>query len=290
MQSFILRMNPAGRDRVADALAANEIIIGWSEAEGLTNESRSRTDFREIIHRTYHAEKPTYIEAGLGAGNMWRFLRRMDFGDLVLVPNGPVFFLARITGPAYFDESRVAEDTAHRRPVEWLNNAEPISRYSVSAELQSRMRSQLTCIEATDLMVEIAALGVKYSNQARDFQALAPERIQVIERRVVRDTPLARRLKAMHGNRCQLCGAVLAGLDGWRYSEAHHVRPLGSPHNGPDTSENIVILCPNHHAMCDYGAILLDSAQLTHIPGHTIGPHFIEYHNRVLCRGVASHP
>ncbi|MCX5892441.1 MAG: HNH endonuclease, partial [Deltaproteobacteria bacterium] len=54
----------------------------------------------------------------------------------------------------------------------------------------------------------------------------------------------------------------------------HHIKPLGSPHDGPDVRENILCVCPNHHVMLDYGVIELDGVQL---PG--IGREYINYHN-----------
>ena len=30
--------------------------------------------------------------------------------------------------------------------------------------------------------------------------------------------------------------------------------PLGRPHNGPDTFDNLLCLCPNHHFLFDVGA------------------------------------
>ena len=68
------------------------------------------------------------------------------------------------------------------------------------------------------------------------------------------------------------------------YSEAHHIRPLGSPHNGPDIAENILVLCPNHHVMCDYGSIHLYLKNLHVHSRHCIGAPFIEYHNTVIAK------
>jgi putative restriction endonuclease len=72
--------------------------------------------------------------------------------------------------------------------------------------------------------------------------------------RIVRDTPQARRIKDLYDYRCQMCGTRLEGLSG-PYAEAAHVRPLGAPHNGPDTPDNILCLCPNHHVLFDHGGV-----------------------------------
>jgi len=76
--------------------------------------------------------------------------------------------------------------------------------------------------------------------------------------RILRDTALARTLKEIHDDCCQVCGETLELRDGARYSEAHHIKPLGRPHYGPDIEGNILVLCPNHHALCDLRAIELD--------------------------------
>lgn len=97
--------------------------------------------------------------------------------------------------------------------------------------------------------------------------------------RILRDTKLARQVKLLHRDECQICGEALR-LSGERtYSEAHHIVPVGSDHNGPDTPENIIVLCPNHHALCDYGAIALDRARLRRIAGHSVSDESIRYHN-----------
>jgi predicted restriction endonuclease len=66
---------------------------------------------------------------------------------------------------------------------------------------------------------------------------------------------------------------------GRTYSEAHHIRPLGAPHLGRDTRDNIIVLCPNHHAQCDFLAVTIDLASLRLHPDHAINQKHIEYHN-----------
>jgi hypothetical protein len=109
-----------------------------------------------------------------------------------------------------------------------------------------------------------------------------PPRVKVEEYRVLRDTSLARRLKLLHDNRCQLCGNTITLGDGTTYSEGHHIRPLGSPDNGTDEAANILILCPNCHVLCDYRAIRLDMKNIRLHPKHKIGQRFIDYHNSQL--------
>lgn len=74
--------------------------------------------------------------------------------------------------------------------------------------------------------------------------------------RYIRDTQLSKELKAQYDNTCQICGIQLFKSDSGTYSEAHHIRPLKFA--GLDISENLIVLCPNHHAEFDYGGLAID--------------------------------
>ncbi|MEZ9388348.1 HNH endonuclease [Vibrio lentus] len=107
-----------------------------------------------------------------------------------------------------------------------------------------------------------------------------PSRQKTTTYRVLRDTNLARKLKSLHKNCCQICGESLKLKDTKAYSEAHHIIPLGTPHRGADVAGNIIVLCPNHHVMCDYGAIPLDIEKIKQVQGHVISNESIVYHNQ----------
>lgn len=85
--------------------------------------------------------------------------------------------------------------------------------------------------------------------------------------RLVRDTAITRQIKILHGFRCQVCGERLATPGGF-YAEAAHIRPLGAPHHGPDVLSNVLCLCPNHHALFDFGSFgMADDYSLLGLPG-----------------------
>jgi putative restriction endonuclease len=112
-----------------------------------------------------------------------------------------------------------------------------------------------------------------------------PRRRETSTLRIVRETAVTQWLKGLHDYRCQVCGVRLEGSAG-PYAEAAHVRPLGRPHHGPDTADNVLCLCPNHHVLFDYGAFTLtDGLELiglagalrTH-PRHQLDPAHLAYH------------
>jgi predicted HNH restriction endonuclease len=106
-----------------------------------------------------------------------------------------------------------------------------------------------------------------------------PGRVAESTYRILRDTELARKIKLLHKDTCQLCSTQIA-LSGKSYYEAHHLKTLGKPHFGPDTPNNVIVVCPNCHVLLDYFARPLSAGDIKTISGHVIGAEFIEYHNR----------
>lgn len=115
---------------------------------------------------------------------------------------------------------------------------------------------------------------------ANDLKEPLPERAQTTVLRILRDTELSRRIKVLHHFKCQICGHRITLKDGSFYAEAHHIQPLGEPHNGQDIEENIICVCPNHHAELDYSSIELNLPQLPSLGGHKIGQKYVDYHNQ----------
>ena len=108
-----------------------------------------------------------------------------------------------------------------------------------------------------------------------------PARHAQVTYRILRETEMARKIKLLHKNTCQMCGLLLT-VAGRAYSEAHHLKPLGKPHFGPDIPGNIIVACPNCHVRLDYFSIFVDLKKLNTVGGHGIGTEFVEYHNSQL--------
>lgn len=132
---------------------------------------------------------------------------------------------------------------------------------------------------------------------ARDLVPPDPDRVETTRSRVIRNTDLAHDMKRMYDHACQICGASRRGPDGEPYAEAHHIRPLGRPHEGPDEPGNILVLCPNHHADFDYGQLTVDpethrvahayedavdGTELHIADPHEVSDEHLTYHNKVI--------
>lgn len=100
--------------------------------------------------------------------------------------------------------------------------------------------------------------------------------------RILRDTKIARYVKRLYDYKCQLCNYTIELPNGKKYAESHHIIPLGAPHNGPDVCENVLCVCPNHHAELDYGVIQLLPSAIFRNEKHKISEEYIKYHNTVI--------
>lgn len=154
------------------------------------------------------------------------------------------------------------------------NHVVKVSHSNVSVNVEEYFQSDLAVENGSDAVA------------LRPVDLDPPLRIETVTYRILRDTVAARQLKTEHECRCQICGTTIDLQDGSRYAEAHHIRPLGSRHNGPDVRENMLVLCPNHHAMCDYGVIPLARETLREIVGHAVHQSFIDYHNEMVYRSA----
>lgn len=111
--------------------------------------------------------------------------------------------------------------------------------------------------------------------------------------RVVRSTDVANEIKKLYGDSCQVCGTTLE-IPGRTTSEGAHIRGLGRPHLGPDTPDNVLCLCPNHHTLFDSGGIYvsdsLEIRSMTHellgrlrvVKGHEINLEHFRYHREIF--------
>ena len=113
-----------------------------------------------------------------------------------------------------------------------------------------------------------------------------PGRSEARITRIIRSTELSDAVKILHDYTCQICYTRLITPRG-AYAEGCHIKPLGRPHSGPDTLENLLCLCPNCHVLFDEKAIWIEDnlsingaikGTLNTIPVHRISLDMLRYH------------
>ncbi|HEY1717965.1 MAG TPA: HNH endonuclease [Verrucomicrobiae bacterium] len=128
-----------------------------------------------------------------------------------------------------------------------------------------------------------------FTQPACDVQE-PPEKIITQVIRIVRDTKTAATLKERYDFKCQVCGEQIQITDNSFYIEVHHVRPLGGKHLGFDVVENMLVLCPNHHTMFDFGVprfidalhIVIHGKTYTLTCKHELAVASVDYHNKII--------
>ncbi|MDX2416067.1 MAG: YDG/SRA domain-containing protein, partial [Xanthomonadales bacterium] len=116
-----------------------------------------------------------------------------------------------------------------------------------------------------------------------------PDRIKSYTTRIVRDTLASEAVKKAYQHTCQACSTRIE-LTGGAYAQAAYIRPLGRPHNGPDTADNILCLCPNCYVLFDGWAFAIEddgnligtlSGNIIELDAHTLNREHLGYHRRL---------
>ena len=154
------------------------------------------------------------------------------------------------------------EEMTTRQYVEWKHNID-------SAKDQLQKKHGLLAKATDGSFVIPAEKFTEALRQVSDFIEASPspvtpeiieqqeypaEKVSTVITRRIRDTLLSNSVKKQRNYECQVCGIKLPAGNSW-YAEVHHLKPLG--HDGPDTESNMLVLCPNHHVLFDYGAIAI---------------------------------
>jgi HNH endonuclease len=91
----------------------------------------------------------------------------------------------------------------------------------------------------------------------------AAHRRQSLTTRLIRRDENRQFIKDLYGGVCQISGTVLRLPSNQFTVDCAHIRPLGSPHRGPDDVGNMLSLSPTMHRLFDKGCIHIDPDTLS---------------------------
>lgn len=230
----------------------NENISGTSEVR-----KKCFTNLRFILENTY----PQYKKGSFDRSKL----------DLWVSSS---FFLV---WDNYLIEHEVKEITFSEAIKELLTNevykilgteAEYISEVAGEAFENYMQSNYMNRIHSRQSFKEVSKLQSKkpQKNSIADLKirSLPVERQLLNYLQQIRDKSLARNIKEEYKHRCLFCEKSLIVAIGpeMNYSEAAHVKSLGN--SGPDSKDNLIVLCPEHHIQFDRGllAMILEKGQL----------------------------
>lgn len=143
-RAWMVRAGADG-EREGAALAEGRAIAGWKALADISG-CGTRADLKEAIRRAYGEETSSAV-LGNWSGQLWRFLRIMEPGDIIVMPLKKVadtVAIGRIAGDYYYDAAQ-PEGFRHSRRVEWVRPA--VSRSELGSDLLSSLGSLLTVCE-----------------------------------------------------------------------------------------------------------------------------------------------
>lgn len=136
------------------------ISIGW--AVGDCTAFHSKEDFREAYRVTFPEDTNNY-RIGLQAGQIYRFAREMQTGDLVMVPNSPAREIAigKIASDYRYEPAHTPYP--HVRSVKWLRT---FSRDDMSPALRGVTGAIMTVFAVDGFEEEVTGLATGLSTGA----------------------------------------------------------------------------------------------------------------------------
>ncbi len=124
-------------------------------------------------------------------------------------------------------------------------------KYADTQDIQDEQeQKELDSIESTRSIKEII-------NELKQVTPQTPELVETHGKIYKRDNKSVVDIKIVRGKKCQICGTFILTKDNKHYVEAAHIKPKRD--KGPETFDNIIVLCPNHHKEFDYGATVIIS-------------------------------
>lgn len=151
MRSWIVRVKKDDGTGEVNALQESKLRVFWSLdiAPGSTI---------DVIKEGLANQNPDLTPNMLGvqAGNLHRFITRIQPGDLVIMPHKSDLYFGTVTEDAQFDSLK----KEWTRKVDWSNADSPIDRSDVSPALYSRLKTLLSVTEISELSSEVQSFVI----------------------------------------------------------------------------------------------------------------------------------
>jgi 5-methylcytosine-specific restriction endonuclease McrA len=210
-------------------------------------------------------------------------------------PRG-IFGIAEVVGPAEETDDAEPGEGRYMVPLQFKILFDPTKRLLVTEydllrlpAPHHRWRTQASgirlepkvarAIDAAAARMGLRPTGTSENDDGSDTGS--PQKRERLVEAYDRDQTLANELKRLYGGQCQICGSVpFNGVYG-EISEAHHIKWLSR--GGPDSRDNLILLCPNHHAAMHSADPEFDRTKLEFRFGSRVVPVRLNHHLKPSC-------
>lgn len=230
--------------------------IGWYWSAA--SEDRSRVIFTvwadQIVDGSYtfFPQEDVYWKRSPGAYELQRHfpLTQMAGTEVYGVICKAVDETARVRERAYFNEHELVQLRIEERNGAWVG-----------------LVGDIVDVEQLRMGRLVVSEGDAYDDLDAPLGNTLPDRRDTAGgSRILRDAMVRRYVLRRAAGLCELCGAPGFVMDGGTpYLECHHVHGLAA--GGPDTVDNVIALCANHHRQAHYGVdrVVLSTQMLRRI-------------------------
>jgi hypothetical protein len=194
----------------------------------------------ELVVRAVTRNPPNYR---YGRFRAWGDLVRSRYFDIDAAPNAEPLIRALSVRPAgrHFGQAfqghaavRTISEVDHRRLAEFAIYLPVLDRVALYPEDEFEAR----------LIHGDAARSLMLREHVADYGRRLAYLFESVD--VHRARQYVERLQELYAGRCQVCLYDPRGLYGHRLCHAHHIQWLSR--GGEDELDNMVLVCPNHHA------------------------------------------
>ncbi len=172
---YAYRLKPSHENQVQNLLEDGQIAIGWAKAK-VVDPSFTKEDVQREIDRRYpHLKGEGKLTKD--TNQVWRFLRELQIGDIVLVPDGDDIHFLRVAGqPVYLDGR--TDDTAIRRDVARIFAA-PMNRASLPAAIKDKLKFRGTSLNLDTVKDDVLAF-LSLDSEVEEVEELAIRRADLL--------------------------------------------------------------------------------------------------------------
>jgi len=142
-RSWVVRPFPHGKYRMREFLTKEMVAIGWPATGDLT--SKSREEIGKILKTVYYSEASNRT-IGQVTGIVDRFVNQIKKDDLILVPDGDLIYLGKVSQEYHFRSNLQVEDGGypHWIEVNWMFDKKPVARTELPAVLYDSLKGRQT--------------------------------------------------------------------------------------------------------------------------------------------------
>ncbi len=246
----------------SDRFAYKEVPI---EDIILDNESEISSIYTSKKKQAYESiENEVFLIAGLGRPKKYFLWSKINPAQVFITEDG----YYEVEGPTLYPPKPIRVDTIPEfdKFLKFCGNFGIGFQNITNHSFTNTLNTLLNAFDST-LENEIEAADSLHSMNEKMKNIYPDKRIQIVEKLIRSDAKIIKLLKEKYNYTCQYPGCMtkIEKKDGGFYIEVAHIKPVAK--GGQSVIGNLLVLCPNHHKLFDYGNLVISEQTETILKG-----------------------